>query len=318
MNKLVSVIVPVYNTSCYLERCLNSIIHQTYSNLEIIIVNDGSTDNSLEICRSYEIKDNRVHVYSKRNGGVSSARNFGIEKSAGEYLMFVDSDDYIELDMIETLSEIMVDDVKMTMCSFKISLNNDNNIRELIEEKKFQIYNSRDSYLKVLQDNWAPWCKLINKELIADIRYDENVAIAEDLLFNTRLVCENEPYKIAYTNISLYNYVLPTESAMRQKYNSKFLIGLKTEEKVYQMFIEMGIEKGVDKILSNGVYVFYSRFSKLSKDEKKIYSEDYNESRYIIRNHKRILLRRKGKKFTDYIKMILIVFLPGVYFKLNN
>ena len=100
MEKLVSIIVPVYNVDKYLERCVNSIIQQSYRNLEIILVDDGSTDNSGTICDTYKEKDDRIIVIHKENGGLSDARNAGIKIFTGEYVTFIDSDDYVSLDMI--------------------------------------------------------------------------------------------------------------------------------------------------------------------------------------------------------------------------
>ena len=94
MDKVLSVIVPIYNTEKYLNRCVDSIINQTYKDLEVILVNDGSTDGSLAICREYEKKDVRVKVVNKENGGLSSARNAGLDVSSGDYVTFVDSDDF--------------------------------------------------------------------------------------------------------------------------------------------------------------------------------------------------------------------------------
>lgn len=97
--KKISIIVPIYNSSMHLDRCLKSIINQTYSNIEILLIDDGSTDNSLEICNQFAIKDKRIKVFHKENNGVSAARNDGIEYSTDDYIAFVDSDDYLESDM---------------------------------------------------------------------------------------------------------------------------------------------------------------------------------------------------------------------------
>ena len=99
----ISIIVPVYNVELYLEKCIESIINQTYTNIEIILVDDGATDSSGNICDLYSKKDSRIKVIHKRNGGLSDARNVGIEKAVGQYLMFVDSDDYIDKTMCEKL-----------------------------------------------------------------------------------------------------------------------------------------------------------------------------------------------------------------------
>ena len=107
--KKISVIVPVYNVEKYLETCLNSIINQSYKNLEIIVVNDGSTDSSLEICKKYQKLDNRIILIDQKNKGLSGARNVGILKATGEYIHFIDSDDYIALNYYEKMLEALAD-----------------------------------------------------------------------------------------------------------------------------------------------------------------------------------------------------------------
>ena len=103
MTEKITVIVPVYNVEHYLDKCLDSVIKQTYKNIEIIVVNDGSTDNSGEICQEYAQKDNRIVYIEKENGGLSDARNAGLDQMTGSYVTFVDSDDWIEQDYVETL-----------------------------------------------------------------------------------------------------------------------------------------------------------------------------------------------------------------------
>ena len=117
----ISVIVPVYNSEAYLENCLNSIIQQTYQNLEIILVNDGSTDGSAAICQRYKIQDPRVKVYHKPNGGVGSSRNRALEAVTGDYILFVDNDDWLELDHIESLYHLLKK--QMQILQLEISLN---------------------------------------------------------------------------------------------------------------------------------------------------------------------------------------------------
>ena len=109
MNDLISIIIPIYNTEKYLKRCLDSVINKSYENLEIILINDGSTDASEEICKDYLEKDKRIKYFKKANGGLSSARNYGIKKSTGKYIGFVDSDDVISYDMFLTLYNNLVE-----------------------------------------------------------------------------------------------------------------------------------------------------------------------------------------------------------------
>ena len=115
-KELISVIVPIYNTELYLERCIDSIINQTYKNLEIILVDDGSTDRGGEICDAYGKKDSRVKVIHKKNGGAATARNRGLEIAGGEYIGFVDSDDYIAQDMYESLCKYLNEDIDIVTC----------------------------------------------------------------------------------------------------------------------------------------------------------------------------------------------------------
>lgn len=108
-NEKISVIVPIYNVGIYLERCLISLCGQTYNNLEIILVNDGSTDECLEICKEFELKDNRIKVFHQSNQGVSSARNTGLKAVTGDYIAFVDADDYFHPEMYERLYSLLID-----------------------------------------------------------------------------------------------------------------------------------------------------------------------------------------------------------------
>ena len=107
-KEMVSIIIPVYNVEKYIVECLESVVNQTYENLEIILVNDGSTDNSKEICLEYAQRDQRIKLYSKENGGLSSARNYGLSKVTGNYVFFLDSDDYLVTDTIENLLNMLI------------------------------------------------------------------------------------------------------------------------------------------------------------------------------------------------------------------
>ena len=118
-NKCISIIIPVYNCEKYISRCLRSIINQTYKNLQIIVVNDGSTDNTLNICEDIARNDSRIEIYSKENGGVSSARNLGLKKVKGDYISFVDADDFLEVNMFSKMIYSLKDE-DLIVCNFYI------------------------------------------------------------------------------------------------------------------------------------------------------------------------------------------------------
>ena len=119
-NELVSIVVPIYNVENYLRQCLDSIMGQTYQNFECLLINDGSPDHSADICREYVSKDSRFKYFEKENGGVSSARNLGIERSEGAYITFIDSDDWVESDYLEVLYKALIDEkADITVSTYK-------------------------------------------------------------------------------------------------------------------------------------------------------------------------------------------------------
>lgn len=170
---LISIIIPVYKVEKYLEKCIQSVINQTYENLQIILVDDGSPDNCGKICDEYAKKDHRIEVIHKSNGGLSDARNKGLEIAKGEYIGFVDSDDYIEADMYEVLYNLLKQyNADVSICNFytvsqeKIAIKNaDNGIKE---------YNRIEILKEILLDNNIQsyaWNKLYKRELFGEIKY---------------------------------------------------------------------------------------------------------------------------------------------------
>ena len=143
IGKKISIIVPVYNVEDYIERCLYSLVNQTYKNIEIIVINDGSTDKSLEIAKKFCEKDSRIKIYTKKNGGLSAARNFGLKKITGDYVMFVDSDDWLELKALKQLSKYMND---YDILCFNYIIENNNNV-EVVNPKRFDFIPSVNNYI---------------------------------------------------------------------------------------------------------------------------------------------------------------------------
>lgn len=170
---LISIIIPVYKVEKYLEKCIQSVINQTYENLQIILVDDGSPDNCGKICDEYAQKDHRIEVIHKSNGGLSDARNKGLEIAKGEYIGFIDSDDYIESDMYEVLYNLLKQyNADVSICNFytvsqgKIAIKN--------AENRIKEYNRIEILKEVLLDNNIQsyaWNKLYKKELFDEIKY---------------------------------------------------------------------------------------------------------------------------------------------------
>ncbi|EFM31868.1 glycosyltransferase [Streptococcus mitis] len=213
MDDKITVIVPVYNIENYLNKCLDSLINQTYKNLEIIVVNDGSTDNSGKICQEYAKKDNRIVYIEKENGGLSDARNAGLDRLTGSYVTFVDSDDWIELDYVETLYK------KISEYQADIAVGNYYSFNE--SEGMFYFHISGDSYYEKVYDNMSIFenlyesqemksfalisaCgKLYKASLFDYIRFDKG-KLGEDGYMNQKLYLLVQ--KVVYINQGLYAY----------------------------------------------------------------------------------------------------------------
>ena len=213
-NPKISIIIPVYNVEQYLMQCLDSVVNQTYKNLEIILVNDGSTDNSGKICDEYNLKDSRIKVVHKENGGISSARNEGLKLSTGSYVAFVDADDYLEKQYIEKLVET---DADIAVCSFykEYPFNSEKNIiinKKTLKTKDEFIYDIL-SFQKALG---CAWGKLFNTKFLKEnnIFFNENLKVAEDAEFCLISVQYNP--KIVYIPEILYHYNFSSVSIVRK------------------------------------------------------------------------------------------------------
>lgn len=205
-SKLISVIVPVYNVEPYLSRCLNSIINNTYKNLEIICINDGSTDDSLSILRSYEKLDDRIKVISKDNGGLSSARNVGLENCIGDFITFIDSDDWIHKEYFSFLLsvqekgdyDIVVGSYRRTMDSAAMDF-----VPMMVEIEEFD----RVEYVSSHRTKNYVWGKIYRRECLRCHYFDENEKV-EDSVYNMILAVNHPNLWVAYLDIPLYALVL--------------------------------------------------------------------------------------------------------------
>ena len=200
----VSVVVPVYNCDKYINKCLESISGQTFKDLEIILVDDGSTDASGELCDAFAKKDDRVKVYHKPNGGVSSARNFGLSKASGEYVMFVDSDDYILSDGIKKAEEYLLKSVDLIFFApTENMLKHDS--EKYKEMSRFDVIENYSVWQKYF---YSPWSKFFKKSIIAEhsLNFNEQMKYNEDAEFIHRYLvfCLN----VCFVNDYFYKYTV--------------------------------------------------------------------------------------------------------------
>ena len=227
-NELISIVVPVYNVEKYLKRCLDSLINQTYKNIEIILVNDGSTDNSLEICKEYSKNDSRIKIVSKKNEGLGMARNTGIDNADGEYICFFDSDDFVEIDAIEKMHNVIIKEQPQIVCfGFKKLDKNGNIINTYIPDANKKNFYGDDVINEFLPElisenpdtgmSWgltmSAWASIYSMKLIKDTGWrfvSERDIISEDV-YSLLLLYKNVN-KVSILNEALYFYCVNPSS----------------------------------------------------------------------------------------------------------
>lgn len=218
-NELVSIIVPVYNTEEYIRQCLDSILNQTYQNFECLLINDGSSDNSADICREFVAKDTRFRYFEKENGGVSSARNLGIERSEGAYITFVDSDDWVDSDYLEVLySAILEEQADIAVSTYKKFNTSDNcwyfhSFQVKYDRKVFTNIELIDELVDLDSFDFSYRFvsgKLVNRTSLKRIRFNELTTLGEDMEFWFKLYLISA--RIVYVNRDSYIYRVSNRS----------------------------------------------------------------------------------------------------------
>ena len=228
MNKLISVVVPVYNAEKYLEQCIDSVLEQTYNNIELILVDDGSTDSSGDICDKYALKDQRVKVVHQKNARIGAARNRGIEEATGDYLTFIDSDDYIERETyqecIKLIEKYNADLIQWDLTFWSeegcIDVFPNRELSEYTElimdrkaalEKMFEWKNMDSRFNHIWTDTHCIWTKMVKKELFDDLRFPEGKEYEDEMVLH-HLIYKSK--KVVFINRRFSNYRLRAKSTV--------------------------------------------------------------------------------------------------------
>ena len=296
-QKLISIIIPVYNVEKYVEQCIKSVINQTYKKLEIILVDDGSLDRSGKICDDYAKKDKRIIVIHKKNGGLSDARNKGLDIAKGEYITFIDSDDYVKNTFIEDLyTAITKNNAELSICNIN-EVNDKGEIignigfseDKLIKGKK--LLNNFCEDINVIETIVA-WNKMYSKEIIKDFRYPkgrihEDEALTYKILYFTK--------KISIINKYLYFYRRNANSITGKGFNIKRIDYIEALEERLEFFKQ-----------HNEEYLYYKTFERFMR----IIRVFYIRTRKYINNSKELQkkLVKKYRKF--YITFLKIKEIP--------
>lgn len=282
----VSIIVPVYNAQAYLEDCITSLLNQTYKNIEIILINDGSTDDSLNICKNWANKDERIKLVSKENGGVSSARNAGLDNVTGRYLSFVDPDDYVSSNYIETLyKDLTSNDAQISIIGHETVNGQARYIDKCDFSQNISILSPKEAILMMSSYKYfgvALWDKMFDIKLWKDVRFPD-VKIGEDWFVIYDIF--DSARKIVYNTAVCYFYRKTTNSLSKNKkisldcvLASKHALDLVSEKypdiknKCYTIYVNENLSV-YNKILMSG--------KKDSENKKVVLENAINSRKYI-------------------------------------
>lgn len=299
---LVTVIVPCYNVEKYIEKGLNSLINQTLKDIEIIVINDGSNDNTLKILNDFKKNDKRIRIIDKKNEGVSAARNIGLKEAKGKYICFMDSDDWLEKDFLEKMyNKISENDYDMVACdTYAIYPNKKkyikSNINDNQDEKKLMI----DAYTVI-------WNKIYKKEIIKDIYFDNSISFCEDVLFLYEVYLKVK--RVGSIHEPLYNY-LQREKSLTYTYNEIIYDLIKSIDKVVDYYeINNYLDKYYQEIEYSYVrYLFATFIKRLSKTKNKI---EFKKGCNFVKN-------KVKEKFPYYKKNKYLKNKKGLYLKYFN
>lgn len=287
---LISVIVPVYNVEKYLKRCLDSIRKQTYSNIEILLIDDGSTDQSGRICDEFAKLDSRVRVLHKNNGGLSDARNVGIEEAKGEYITFVDSDDYVDEDLIEYLYKMIErTHTEMSICTNRLYHEKTRKFQIGADDGKNEVLTAHESIKRLLygRNFWvSAWAKLYKKDLFLNIRYPKG-KLYEDTAVTYKLILKAG--RVAYGRSCKYTYCVRNNSITRSAFSPRQLDLIEVADSAVSDIIR----KFPGLAQAGMCFRLWARFSTLNRMFH-VESEFYSTRREIIR-----FIRQYGDSVLD-------------------
>lgn len=284
----ISCIIPVYNAEKYLHRCLDTVCSQTYSNLEIILVDDGSSDNSGNLCDTYAAKYHNIKVCHISNGGASLARKIGLDMSAGEYVTFVDSDDYISKDYVLTLYEnLMKYRVSISACSVKRVKEGDD-IMDIIDKVDGQLLSFEEIMARFFKyEFWGVWGKLYHKSVFNDIYFPE-ATLSEDYVIMMQLFTRERT--MAYTDCPLYYYEYHDNSLSHQKLSKRAFEEFENVRYAYDYTLSHCpeyAEYALANVIETSVKLYFMR----NEDEHNVFQLFFQEIRKFLCEHKMQILR---------------------------
>ena len=305
MQEKISIIVPVYNVENYLERCVESILKQTYTNFELLLINDGSTDQSGDLCDQLVSKNGNIKVFHLENAGVSNARNVGIQNSTGEWITFIDSDDFITPDYLETLISAVRTDISVGFSVARLHHVKNGQVTDLPDfsgqESVWSAEQTMKELLMTARTSFFPVAKLFKKELIEDFKFSTDYHLAEDALFLTEVMLETKCNSV-FIDKPIYYYDHREGSATTSVNNHVF----DTIEvykiiipKVYQCFPQLKHE-----LVNRESWSYITVYDKIIFTDSTEYKKEKTQLRKWIVSHISKILR--DPYFTSFRKIAIL------------
>jgi len=315
---VISIIVPIYNSEKWIKKCIESLVNQTYRDIEILLINDGSKDKSLEICKDYAEKDRRIVVIDKENEGVSATRNLGIKKSKGEYIQFVDSDDYIEPCMCEKLIAAIVD-VDMVLCGMRVWKNGVVLREPHLDNGVYNFKDNVDTYFILRKINLGPCNKLFRKKLIFN-GFKEGLSLGEDALFLFDYMRKVD--KVSVLSDCLYNVVLDNENSLNRKSKIDKIDLLIDQRKTEEQFLLDVYGRNCDfvQMYNNYLLTIHAWLLEVVRENSSMYKEIahiYINNVFLQSKLRCALPDRIDYKIFKYLYIKKYVRLIYLYFKLK-
>lgn len=308
----ISIIIPAYNAEKTIKRCIDSILLQTYTNLEIIIVDDGSTDDTLLICNN--IKDNRIKVFHTSNQGQGHARNIGIDSANGEYITFIDADDYCEPDMYENLYRMIITNNADMVCCGHCDVidgkliehrNSDRNLLDRTEALRH--------FAKMDGIKWGVWDKLFKADKINNLRFPSEKMHAEDVIFLLQfIICNNRFY---YENLGSYHYYRDNANSFTKKKWNRSNYGLTLfYEQLSQAMIDYNISDCIEQVQAR----FYENLlSTFIRSWKYGYNDIHNAINSLMHQYKNDILKNQCLSFLIKYDLYLCIQMPRIMASLH-
>lgn len=311
-NELISIIVPVYKVEKYLEKCVKSILKQTYTNLEIILVDDGSPDECGRLCDKLAKVDDRIKVFHKKNGGLSDARNYGVERASGEYIGFVDSDDYIHESMYEKLHEaIKKSGAEISECG--VTRVYKNMVRPHYEGEDYFLILDKQEYLKEYLENsrlyGSAWCKLIHKDLAKKIKFPTG-KIYEDAFYTLELLKNVDKFTVISGNY--YYYYIRENSITTRPFSSKDMDYIEIMDRIRDYTLS-NFPRFKEQLLVRLTYAYLSIFNQLIVLDNYKTKKDYTVLKNKLKdNYFKVLVNKKAPRNLK-VAILLLSINEGLY-----